>query len=182
MAFMGAYVGFVMPILAGFIERPFFTLAGVREGALWHSIGSNLVSAILLTIVGFFSIAIIWPSDVLELLWIPFALVLGTCIEYGWISFQRRSRDGSIRFSWLLVGNVASALLIMLLPVAREVIGPVDYTLQRWIWRNTAPIALLTLLACGVTYIYVFSQTGIFPPRQRGRGFEVLPSPTPAVR
>lgn len=44
LAFVGPAMGLPLSVLAAFVERPFYTLAGVKRHTIWYSLQANLVS------------------------------------------------------------------------------------------------------------------------------------------
>ncbi len=173
---IGFHVGFVLPILCAFIERPFVTLAGVRQSAIALSLQANILSAIVTSVAGIFVLGASWgpTGESILLAWIPAAVVLSTVIEIAWL--KRRVETGSLRWGWLLLGNILSAALLMTLPFWRATLASRTFTGSyiRWMSSIRGSVVLSTLLVGLAAYIIAFWWTGIARNEDRRRGVEVI--------
>ncbi|HEV3344833.1 MAG TPA: hypothetical protein VG125_30935 [Pirellulales bacterium] len=108
-------LGMALPasVIAAVLERPFVSRAGVREYAFWYSLQANAISLVIgyVTLpVGIYAIYIIGP------LWSLIAVVMSVVSE-GWY-YQSRAVNGpgSLRWAWIVWGNVFSSFVLLLLP------------------------------------------------------------------
>lgn len=53
-ALIGPAMGLPLSVLAAFLERPFYSAAGIKRGAIWYSLQANLISLL----VGYFGLII----------------------------------------------------------------------------------------------------------------------------
>lgn len=172
----GEHVGLVIPILAAFLERPFFSWAGVRRGALPLAIQSSFISGLATFFGGMFALAIGFSGGMLVfILWMPVAILLAAWIKWRWASVRS---EGAISLLWVMMGSVFSALVIALIPVYRSILGVESWVTLAWIRRNEEWWLPLVVFAALLTYLVAF----VLGPRIRrnaasleGRGFEVLP-------
>ena len=179
-ALIGAHVGLVLPILGGFLERPFFTLAGARVRGLGFSIQANLLSTLVIGVAGGFVLGAAWRGgDGLLLMWFPFAVVLAFLLEWLWLAKPWRRPRRRLKWGWLLLGNILSAIVIAILPLLSEISRSSPYLRVTGLHRTRDTVALLTLIACIIVYVIAFISTrGILvgdPADDEPRGFEVIP-------
>ncbi len=115
LAFVGPGMGLPLSVLASFIERPFYSRAGVGSHTIWYSLQANLVSLFVgffaLIVCGFLGSAVftsVASSDMaLVLLWPFVAVAVSTVVERGYIG--SRLRTGGLGWGWSAAGNVVSA-------------------------------------------------------------------------
>lgn len=179
-ALIGGHVGLVLPILGGFLERPFFTLAGAHTRGLGFSIQANLLSTLATSFLGLFVMAAAWGGgEVLAVLWLPAAIVGASLLEYGWLKKPWRRPRRRLNLGWLMLGNLISAIVIACLPILTEIAGMNGYRHYTRIHGSREMVALLTLGVCLVIYIAAFMSTrGVEagePMPEEVRGFEVVP-------
>jgi hypothetical protein len=114
-AFVGPGMGLPLSVLASFIERPFYSRAGVGSHAIWYSLQANLISLMVgfvallaWTLIGSAVFSSMEATDTaLILLW-PFAAVtVSIAVERTYIS--RRLRASKVNWGWSVAANVASA-------------------------------------------------------------------------
>ncbi len=173
---IGFHVGFVLPILCAFVERPFVTLAGVKQSAIAVSLQANFLSAIVTSIAGLFVLGAAWgpAGEQILIAWMPAAVVLSTVIETVWI--KRRVEFGRVRWGWLLLGNILSAAVAITLPFWRATLAPKTLTGSyiRWMTSISGSVVLSTLLIGLAAYVVAFLWTGFPSNEDRRRGFEVI--------
>lgn len=181
----GLHVGLVLPILAGFVERPFFSLAGVERSPLLRSLQANVASAVMMAVVAvvLLSIAHSGPLGSFSLgAWAFASIPAAAAVEFGFVRRRVAPERSRRAFLWLLLGNVLSATLILTLPAWRGVFGTDDYWHIHWVGKIRGEVVLGTLAGCAAAYLALLSVS----LRRRGgheasgHGFEVLPRPTAA--
>jgi hypothetical protein len=110
-------LGVALPasVLAAVLERPFVSRAGVREYAFWYSLQANLISLVIgyVTLpVGVYAIFTIGP------LWSLIAVAMSVASERWYYQWRAINGPGSVRWGWIVGGNVFSSLVLLLLPPA----------------------------------------------------------------
>lgn len=114
-----AALGLAIPasVLAAFIERPFFTAAGVHTHPLRYALRANLYSLL----VGFLT----FPGSLLAITimgycWTPFGIAISVLVERWYL---RRAGFRELDVLPIIVGNCVSTLTLIVLPsVSLEVI------------------------------------------------------------
>lgn len=163
-------LGLAVPasILAAVLERPFVTAAGVREGALWHSLRANAISLL----VGYLSLPLGVPAlYIVGPLWSIVAVTLSILSE-GWY-LQGRS-DRPFRWQPLIWGNLFSSFVLLLLPYAAieikhakpELVWQLD-PYQGWLWWGSVGGGIVVFVA---TFVF---------PRSKGRLISHCSGPAP---
>ena len=171
----GFHVGLALPIFAAFIERPFFSRAGVDASPLAYALQANFLSAITTGIAGLLVMSTAWPDTAAMLMWMPASMACGVAIEWNWL---RRQCGRPIDVRWLAVANVLSAAAIFALPFLREAVAPGTQRNRYFAHDsdNRTIIALATLTACATVCFVAFCRTAVARTNDPRRGFEVLPA------
>ena len=108
LAIFGPALGLPLSVLAAFIERPFFSRAGVSTRTIWYSLQANFVSLL----VGYAATMIVIPvlmspNDAFGLIW-PFA-AWGISVVSERQYMQMRNRPRRVAWGPVTAGNVVSA-------------------------------------------------------------------------
>lgn len=114
---IGPLFGLPLSVMAAVIERPFLTVAGLKQGTVWYSIQANFVSLLAGYPLVCLAAGLASLGDGALLLW-PFAAVLiSTIIERAYIN--KRVGGPVLPLGWALAANVVSALtcILILVPV-----------------------------------------------------------------
>jgi hypothetical protein len=171
------HIGLLLPILAGVLERPFFTLAGMDRSLVWLSIWLNCLASLLMNVLSLFGLAMFVDGEMFA--WIAFVVAGGAGLKYLWLRKRVAIKPPMVAFSSLLAGSIVSAVVIALLPLMRQILAPWSYS-ARYIRtiQSFEPIWVLgTLAICIVIYVIAFRRTrhvaAVAEPEQRG--FEVIP-------
>lgn len=108
LAIFGPVMGLPLSVLAAFIERPFFSRAGLPTKAIWYSLQANFVSLL----VGYAATVIVIPLvmspiDAFGMIWPFVALGISVVTERQYLQMRNRSR----RLAWgpVTAGNITSA-------------------------------------------------------------------------
>src|SRR5262245_635604 len=105
LAFVGPAMGLPLSVLAGFIERPFYTRAGVQRHALWYSLQANCVS------LGFgfaATLLFMFLNDLLHYafdffaVWPFFAVCVSILVERTYLQRYANADPTPIRWSWCI--------------------------------------------------------------------------------
>lgn len=172
---LGQYVGFVLPILAGFLERPFVSWAGISRRALPLSMQGSILSAGVSAVGGYmiytqahryFSVSVL----VLFWGWVFGSIVLAAVIKQRWLMFRT---NGAVSVGRLLLGSVFSSLVIFFLPLYQVALGADKWVGMRWIWRNEFWWVPLTFYLCIAIYLVSFLFRGE-AATHHGHGFAVI--------
>lgn len=174
LAFLRPDLLLLFPILAGTIERPFYTLAGYRESTLTFSIQANLIASLVtgaggLVAIGFLSFS---PLFSLYMLCAP---VLAILIKLWWFARVPREDDSRSRSGWFIAATIVSTVVIATIPLWMSVFGT---DRQSWAWtvRELRPVVILfTVVGAIVTHANAFVRVRRLPATDCRRGFEVLP-------
>ena len=134
--------------LAALCESPFVRRAGVQPQPLFHAFNANLTS----TMVGFLLVPIALPAAyTIGLLWIPIGVALSIWIEGIYYQKSRTISPGGLRWSWLIWGNAASAVLLVAVSVvANAMETPFRAQCVRPYWW---PLMLLTIVGTTVGFL-----------------------------
>jgi hypothetical protein len=133
LAFAGPGMGLPLSVLAAYVERPFYTLAGIEQKTIWYSLQANLVSLFIGFVIFMilFMTSPLWALTPLGMLleppsigWVFFAIAASTYIEGRFLS--RRHQSGKGFWRWTAIGNMASAgaciaLLVMILGLRKRI-------------------------------------------------------------
>jgi hypothetical protein len=111
LALVGPAFGLPLSLLAGVLERPFYSRAGISRWAIWYSLQANLISLLvgyLLLPIAIFAFAGVGP------LWMPVSVFISIAVERAYL--KRRARSAGFDFGWRWVsswGNVFSAFALV---------------------------------------------------------------------
>lgn len=108
LAIFGPALGLPLSVLAAFIERPFFSRAGVTTNTIWYSLQANFVSLL----VGYVATLVVIPlvmSPVVAfgMLWPFVALAISMATE--WKYMQIRNPSHRVVWASVAAANVFSA-------------------------------------------------------------------------
>lgn len=112
LAIIGPGLGFPLSALAAFLERPFYSRAGVQNRVIWYSLQANFVSHLLGVGItfGFFC-----PPEALRqvefmlLIWPLLAVVCSILIEGNYLRYKISPLN--LNWGWVIGGNICSASL-----------------------------------------------------------------------
>lgn len=179
--FLGLYVGFVLPILAGFLERPFVSWAGVTRGALPLSLQGSILTALISfagTLALYSTLHTYYGTfaSVAFLSWSFSAVLLAALVKYYWIRLRTRSHVSLPR---LFAGAVFSSVIIFFLPLYQFALGAEHWVSRTWIFTNLNWWAPATILASLSVYLLAFCHSGTARHTSPFlHAFEVLPAST----
>ena len=177
MAFAGPAMGLPLSVLAAFLERPFYSLAGVKRDAIWYSLQANLVSLG----VGFGAtlLAALVTDSMRQYramfeVWPFLAVCVSIVVERLYL--RRRIRPGASGWGWSALGNILSAaacvgILYSVLylrssaPGLRQTLAPYAGSLQA-----------LALVGSGALFVVSFIR-----PRRTGGACDVVGAEPAAV-
>ena len=117
-------LGIPATVLAAFLERTFVSLGGVQRRALAHSIVANLLSWVAGIVALFFAGRALYLDGTgrLYAFYSIFIVALTICIEGSYYTWALRWHSAivhrTIRWGWIVLGNVFSALVLTLTGVA----------------------------------------------------------------
>lgn len=170
--------GPAMVILAAFLKRPFVSLAGIGEHALWRSLQSTLFSSLASTVAGIALLAFAWklgPISLVALLAIP---LLTALVDWAWLNRAGMGAVQSVAFGWLAVGNVFAAVVIATLPVWMSAFGFNSGAHLVWVRSVVPMVGIVTSLAAVSMLIAAFALAPRDPNApslyRAGRAFEVI--------
>jgi hypothetical protein len=176
------WIGLILPILTGILERPLYTLAGFKTQTVWYSIQANFLAMWVANTLGTY-ILMSMPGAVAAA-WIEFvaALILISLIAAApkWFWFRRVPREhGATTAYWVFfVASVASGLACASLMVWMSLFGT---DLPSWAAKvsDVQPIAILAsvfLAICVYVSAFARARRAKRPGADPIRGFEVLPT------
>ena len=165
LAFVGPAMGLPLSVMAAFIERPFYSLAGIRHKTIWYSLQANLVSLA----VGFFATFIaaaltdaMREYDALFEVWPFLAVCVSIIVER--IYLQRRNRSTRVAWSWTAAGNILSAAICVGLLFLIAEMRPALPQLRRTLAPFNAGLQGFALIASGGLFLLSFLFTRIPSP------------------
>ncbi len=110
LAAFGPAYGLPLSALAGVLERPFYTRAGIAQGAIWYSLQANFISLI----VGY---ALLWPAIIalysIGPFWLPISVFLSIAVERKYLQWRARASGFDGGWKWVGWGNVFSAVVLV---------------------------------------------------------------------
>ena len=112
LAFVGPAMGLPLSVMAAFVERPFYSLAGVKRHTIWYSLQANLVSlgvGFVGTLIAAFVADAMRQYDAPFVVW-PFLAICVSILVERWY-LQLRARPNFVKWGWSALGNVLSAAL-----------------------------------------------------------------------
>jgi hypothetical protein len=163
LAVFGPALGLPLSVLAAFLERPFFSLAGVRTNTIWYSLQANFVSLL----VGYIATMVVIPfvmSPIVAfvMLWPFVALAISVATEWKYIQF----RNPSHRIAWepVAVGNVVSAAVciatLFLVQWLRSQLPRVSISLRAYEDAMTTAVAVVTVGLFVASFIATLNRRG----------------------
>jgi hypothetical protein len=108
-AFVGPGMGLPLSVLAAFVERPFYSRAGVNRHTIWYSLQANLVSLLVGFAAMLLAVLLSNANPASLTAWPLLAVCVSIVIERWYL--QRRVRPVRVSWGWTAVGNVVSAAL-----------------------------------------------------------------------
>ena len=177
LAFVGPAMGLPLSVLAAFVERPFYSLAGVRRPTIWYSLQANLVSLG----VGFVATMIqIIVTDAMKRYYAlfeewPFIAVCISILVERWY-LQIRLRPDRVKWGWTALGNILSAALcvgILFLVVYLRAEFP---GLRRALAPYVVPLWCVAFMGSAVLFVASF----ILPRRKTTPDVRVVGEPAAA--
>jgi len=151
LGFLGPAMGLPLSVLAAVVERPFYTLAGVRRNTIWYSLQANLVSLG----VGFVGTLVAAPmGDAMYTVWPFLAVAVSIVVERNYL--QRRVSPNVVIWEWTILGNMLSAALcvaiLYFIVYLRNAYPAWDHRM-----RPYAPtIQVITFFGCAAAFAYSF--------------------------
>jgi len=153
--FLNLPYAFPASLLAAFVERPFFSAAGITTRPLVLSLRANflsLLAGLLLIPIGFPALYVIGPF------WCLFAFTLSCFIE---IRYVRRYVPSAKR--WLIIlANAASSLLLIFVPLLAEFVKNA-HPLWGWLLR---PFEVSMFVAVSIASLVVFLLRFLWPVKR----------------
>lgn len=173
-----------MPILAAFLKRPMFSLAGVTQGSLRLSLQASFLTYLLLLVPGTFAFAAAWSMGSARAIvifgYMAGAILLGALIDNRWAAFRTAGR---MKIWPFVLGNIISAAVIGLLPFYRIIFRVEQWGIGTantgWLMHNVDWIAATTVACALLVYVVSFvggRYTAEAIPERLHTGFEVLPA------
>ena len=169
---VGGYVGLALPILAGVMERPFLSVAGVNERTVWVSNLANYLSAVGATFaaVAVFTIPAIGPA---------FPVLASVGIE--WALLRRLTTRPLGLLGMVVLANLMSAVAIGSMPIWRMAFGTDRREYYVHVNRYQAEIGLATVVVAGLVVAWAVYRGGVLlfgrwdrSSVEHQRGFEVI--------
>lgn len=107
LAITGPAFGLPLSVLAGFLERPFVSRAGIPTHALWYSLQANLASLLVGYVCTLVVIPILLDPVGALLVWPIVALAISIFVEGGYLYLCNPT--GFQKPWWIVAGNVFTA-------------------------------------------------------------------------
>ena len=167
LAFAGPGMGLPLSVLASFVERPFYTRAGVCSRTIWYSLQANLVSllvgfALLAAGVvvgsGVFARASVAAIDRAVFLVWPFVAVgVSAVVERAYLA--NRVRGGRVGWGWSTAGNIVSAAACVGLLFCVAGLRAACPRLVDLLWPAAWPLWCASLAGSAVLFVIAFAAT-----------------------
>jgi hypothetical protein len=161
MAFVGPAMGLPLSVLAAFVERPFYSLAGVRRHAIWYSLQANLVSlgvGFVATLTATFVTDAAGNYSAIFEVWPFFAVCVSIAVERWYL--QRRARPDIVKWGWTALGNILSAALcvgiLYLVVYLRVALPELRYALRPYAW----PLHVFAFVGSAILFAFAFMRPG----------------------
>jgi hypothetical protein len=153
LAFVGPALGLPLSVLAAFVERPFYSLAGVGRHTIWYSLQANLVSLG----VGFIAtLAAFFVADFMREYYAPFEvwpfLAVGVSIVVERWYLQARLRPSYVGWGWSALGNILSAGLLFAVMFLRSALPGWRQALIPYV----GPLQILAFVGSAVLFVVSF--------------------------
>jgi hypothetical protein len=157
LAFVGPAMGLPLSVLAAFVERPFYLLAGVKRHTIWYSLQANLLS-LGVGFVATFIAALVTDSMrqyyALFEVW-PFLAVCVSILVERWY-LQSRARPNFVKWGWSALGNILSAALcvgvLFLVVYLRSTFPDLRQTLRPY----AGPLQIIAFVGSAVLFAVSF--------------------------
>jgi hypothetical protein len=120
LAIFGPAFGLPLSVLAGFLERPFVSRAGVTSHALWYSLQANFVSLMVGYLATFVVIPVLMSGQghAFIIAWPFVATSLSIIVERNYL--RLRSPSHCARWGWIIAGNLFTAAVCIAVLVVVE--------------------------------------------------------------
>jgi hypothetical protein len=178
------WIGLILPVLTGTLERPIYSAAGYRHHTLWHSIQANLLAMLAMNTVGtagaYFVGGLVLPEVAGWTLAILFILLLGAAVKWAWFRRVIRESRGNASILVFLLATALSAAGSASMLVWMELLNTNS---SAWAEKiiDVQPICIVVSLGLAVcVYVEAFRRAPRFNPDDtllRYPGFDVLPPP-----
>lgn len=151
-------LGLPLSMLAGVLERPFYTTAGVKRHAVWYALQANLISLVAgyLLIIPFGAVF----DAVLVLAWPPVAIALSIIIERHYLK-ARGVLESSGRWLPIILGNLFSAGVCILIPLPTHLLY--SETARLFLLPYSTPLTWFAGIGSAAVFVFAF----IVPARTR---------------
>jgi hypothetical protein len=128
--FMSLGAAILATVLAGVLERPFVSRAGVKENAIWYSLQANLVSAVIGLLCMPLAVALL---ETFPPLWCLAAVTISIISEGVYYQSCALEPGQELRWRWIILANIfSSAILFAPLPILEYFKD--RYTDSYWWW------------------------------------------------
>ena len=151
--------GLPLAVMAGVIERPFYTAAGIQKYAVWYSIQANFLSLMCgyvlligwLALFGLIGAGSGWSAI---LLW-PFLSIAASIItERAYLNLGSGREYKKLGWMWAGSANLVSALAAVLVAIPLHLLDKPD--LKRTLLPYQMPLGIFLTLFCLTTVILAF--------------------------
>jgi hypothetical protein len=160
LAIVGPAMGLPLSVLAAFVERPFYSLAGVHQHTIWYSLQANLISLGVGVVATFFA-AVIGDSlhhyYALFAVWPFLAVCVSIVVERAYLRYRRQRF--AVRWGWTIAGNVVSAGLCIALLFLVEILQPVLPQLRQALTPYNFGLTLFAFAGSAALFFYSFVPT-----------------------
>lgn len=162
LAMLGPAMGLPLSVLAAFVERPFWTRAGVMQHTIWYSLQANLVSLVIgygLMIAAAVIGDVLRDYDALFVVWPFLAVMISIAIERTYLN--RRVPGRTVQWGWATLGNlISAALCVGLLFFITYAKADDDFRGLRLALRPHAPwLHAFAAIGSAVLFFYAFTRT-----------------------
>jgi hypothetical protein len=173
--FMALGAALPATVLAGVLERPFVTRAGVKRHALCYSLQANLVSAALGILCTPLAIVMLYECP---LFWLLLAVTISICSEGLYYCLFALDVHQELRWRWIVLGNIfSSAVLFAFAPI----LGSLEERYSDTYWQLASRLEryhdrlLWSGLAASVV-IFIWSFVVTCPAGRRAGSAETAPA------
>ncbi len=162
LAMLGPAMGLPLSVLAAFIERPFYSLAGVTRQTIWYSLQANLISLVigwvLVFVVAGITDALRQTYAIFEV-WPFLAVAISIVIERSYLNVKVRERN--VAWGWSILGNALSAGLCvgLLFYITYAKDSPAYASLRYALTPITPWLHLFAFISSAALFAYSFRRT-----------------------
>lgn len=157
LAIFGPALGLPLSVLAAFLERPFFSRAGVTQHTIWYSLQANFVSLLVGYVATLCALPLLMSplALVLGVFWPFIAIAISVCTE----RLYMKAVGTSNRVTWGMVtlGNIFSAFasiaILALVVVLRQQYPQVRGALQEYQPAMNIAVALASFGLFVVSFV-----------------------------